>query len=261
MCDYCSWIDQILARIKVETTEPLKKKPRVHVDPVVVVHGGAGRIPQKEREQMLLEVKNAAIEAYRDLINGKRAVDAVEKAISHMESKPYFNCARGGALDVNDEVVMDAGIVTKDNAGFVGGVRDIEHPITLARKVLEKTEHVLIVENGAQKFALDNGIEILPPGSLNVYESTISQRSDEESMFECVSSCSGEGEWNEDEWKNNIEDGRKKECRSDCVVVRSEEGEAFPYCVMSISDLDEPTVLQVSFITFYAYLNEISTKP
>lgn len=55
MCDYCSWIDQILARIKAETTKP-KKKPRAHVDPVVAVHGGAGKIPWKKRERMLLEV-------------------------------------------------------------------------------------------------------------------------------------------------------------------------------------------------------------
>lgn len=56
MCDYCSWIDQILARIKIETTQPAKKKPRLHVDPVVIVHGGAGNLPRKKREHMLLEV-------------------------------------------------------------------------------------------------------------------------------------------------------------------------------------------------------------
>lgn len=58
-------------------------------------------------------------------------MNAVEKAISYMESKPFFNCARGGSLDVNDDIVMDAAIMTKDGVGFVGGVRDIEHPITL----------------------------------------------------------------------------------------------------------------------------------
>ena len=76
-------------------------------------------------------MKNAAIEAYKDLINGRSAVDAVEKAISHMESEAYFNCAKGGSLDINDEVVTDAAIVTKEDAGCVGAVRDIEHPITL----------------------------------------------------------------------------------------------------------------------------------
>ncbi|XP_031843136.2 isoaspartyl peptidase/L-asparaginase [Nomia melanderi] len=129
MCDYCSWVEQILSRIVIETKP--EKKPRVHVDPVIVVHGGAGKIPRKIRHRMLIEVKNASIEAYKDLVNGKSAVHAVEKAISYMESKPHFNCAKGGCMDVNDEVVMDATIVTPEDAGCVGAVRDIEHPISL----------------------------------------------------------------------------------------------------------------------------------
>lgn len=69
MCDYCSWIDQILARIKAETTKP-EKKPRVHVDPVVAVHGGAGKIPRKKRERMVLEVtENIHL---RNIINEER---------------------------------------------------------------------------------------------------------------------------------------------------------------------------------------------
>lgn len=48
-----------------------------------------------------------------------------------MESKPFFNCAKGGSLDINDEVVMDAAIMTTHDAGCVGAVRDIEHPISL----------------------------------------------------------------------------------------------------------------------------------
>lgn len=55
MCDYCSWIDQILARIKSESKLE-KKKRRVYVNPVIVVHGGAGKIPQDKRKHMLLEV-------------------------------------------------------------------------------------------------------------------------------------------------------------------------------------------------------------
>lgn len=55
MCDYCSWIDQILVRINAEA-KPEKKKHKIHVDPVIIVHGGAGRIPRKKRERMLFEV-------------------------------------------------------------------------------------------------------------------------------------------------------------------------------------------------------------
>lgn len=55
MCDYCSWIDQILTRIRNEI-KPEKKKRRVYVDPVIIVHGGAGKIPRNKRKHILLEV-------------------------------------------------------------------------------------------------------------------------------------------------------------------------------------------------------------
>ncbi|KAF3420835.1 hypothetical protein E2986_11000 [Frieseomelitta varia] len=130
MCDYCSWINQILARIKYESKLD-KKKRRIYTDPVIVVHGGAGKIPRAKHKRMLFEVKNAAIEAYCDLINGESATDAVEKAVAYMESRPLFNCAKGGSLNVNDEIVTDAAIMTTRDAGCVGAVRDIEHPISL----------------------------------------------------------------------------------------------------------------------------------
>ncbi|EGI63271.1 Putative L-asparaginase [Acromyrmex echinatior] len=86
-----------------------------------------------------------------------------------MESKKYFNCAYGGSLDVNGEVVMDAAIMTNDlRVGCVGAVRNIAHPITLAKMVLQQTEHVLIVEAGAQKFSMESGIPTLSPGQLIV---------------------------------------------------------------------------------------------
>lgn len=77
-------------------------------------------------------MKNAAVAAYRDLIKGCCSLDAVERAICHMENKKYFNCAYGGSLDANGEVVMDAAIMTNDlRVGCVGAVRNIAHPITL----------------------------------------------------------------------------------------------------------------------------------
>ncbi|XP_017753889.1 PREDICTED: LOW QUALITY PROTEIN: isoaspartyl peptidase/L-asparaginase-like [Eufriesea mexicana] len=121
-----------------------------------------------------------------------------------MESKPFFNCAKGGCLDVNDEVVTDAAIMTPHGAGCIGAVRDIEHPISLARKVLENTEHILIVENGAQKFALANGISILPPGTLNMRESLTSFME----AFESVTCCINED--HENEWEDDAK--TKKKC-------------------------------------------------
>ncbi|CAK9795649.1 Probable isoaspartyl peptidase/L-asparaginase CG7860 [Anthophora plagiata] len=243
MCDYCSWIDQILTRIK-DAEKPDKKKRHVYVDPIIIVHGGAGKIPRRKRERMLFEVKNAAIEAYSDLINGRSAINAVERAISYMESNPLFNCAKGGCLDVNDEVVTDAAIMTTRDAGCVGAVRDIEHPICLARRVLENTKHVLIVEKGAQKLALDNGVPILPPGTL-ICESLPS------SIFESMTCCTNEGEY---EWQNDTDD-EKDICDPDCVLNRSTEGETFPYRPLSTdSDFwDEPSILQAGAVGVVAY--------
>lgn len=65
-------------------------------------------------------------------------MDAVEKAISYMENKSLFNCGKGGSLDVNNEVVMDAAIMTTKDAGCVGAVRDIEHPISLGLCLVTK---------------------------------------------------------------------------------------------------------------------------
>ncbi|KAL6445781.1 hypothetical protein ACFW04_000910 [Cataglyphis niger] len=167
MCDYCVWIREILAKIEAETEK--KKKIKLRADPVVIVHGGAGKIPRYARKFMLDEVKNAAVAAYRDLIRGCCSLNAVERAICHMESKKYFNCAYGGSLDANGEVVMDAAIMTNDlRVGCVGAVRNIAHPITLAKLVLQKTEHMLIVEDGAQKFALESNFPTLSPSQLIV---------------------------------------------------------------------------------------------
>ena len=106
--------------------------------------------------------------------------------------------------------------------------------LTIARKVLEKTGHVLIVENGAQKFALDNGIPILPPGSLNTADS---------SSFESLTYCINEKENEENKW--NDDENRKIECDSDCFINRSLDGEE--YCVLSsdLTDWDDPMILQV----------------
>lgn len=77
-------------------------------------------------------MKRAAVAAYRDLLKGRCSLDVVEGAIRHMERKKYFNCAYGGSLDANGEVVMDAAIMTNNlRAGCVGAVRNIAHPISL----------------------------------------------------------------------------------------------------------------------------------
>ncbi|KAI4477375.1 hypothetical protein M0804_012761 [Polistes exclamans] len=163
MCDYCSWIEQILARINVESKLLQERIPPPRVDPTVIVHGGAGRITKMKRTFMLEEVKSAALEAYKTLIEGYTAVDAVDTAISRMENTLYLNYMEEAYTHTNDEIIMDAAIMTNNlDAGCVGVVCGIEHPIKLAREVLENTNHVLVVESGAQKLAGKAKLSKLP---------------------------------------------------------------------------------------------------
>ncbi|XP_018392138.1 PREDICTED: isoaspartyl peptidase/L-asparaginase-like isoform X2 [Cyphomyrmex costatus] len=247
MCDYCAWISKILAKIKARETQ-IKKKKKKGVDPVVVVHGGAGRIPQYARKFMLDEVKKAAITAYLDLTKGCCSLDAVERAICHMESKKYFNCAYGGSLDANGEVVMDAAIMTNDlRAGCVGAVRNIAHPITLAKMVLQQTEHVLIVETGAQKFNLESGIPTLSPGQLIVTSDSKTSLHEE-----------GNNALDIRKIQELLDDGDKqsdkKECIPECVIERDKEEGA----TLEVTGIDEfleidPDFIQVGAVGAVAY--------
>lgn len=115
---------------------------------------------------------------------------------------------------------------------------------------------MLIVENGAQKFALDNGIQTLPPGSLVARESVTSQDSGEEGVcsFEsCVGICHTQN--SDDDARNATElnsftEGEAIGCDSECVLIRSCGGETHPCYALSIDSedlMDASTVLQVCF--------------
>ncbi|XP_011641591.1 isoaspartyl peptidase/L-asparaginase-like isoform X2 [Pogonomyrmex barbatus] len=248
ICDYCSWISEILANLETQIKKKKKKKvPRVN--PIIIVHGGAGRIPRYARKFMLDEVKKAAVAAYEDLMKGRSSLTAVERAICHMERKKYFNCAYGGSLDANGEVVMDAAIMTSDfRAGSVGAVRNIAHPITLAKMVLQKTKHVLIVEAGAQKFALESGISTLSPGQLIVTSDSKTSLHEEKN---------NETSKTQEFLQNEEKRSGKKECIPECVIQRHEEDES-SISEVTVVGLDqsleiEPDSIQLGAVGAVAY--------
>ncbi|XP_077266835.1 isoaspartyl peptidase/L-asparaginase [Temnothorax americanus] len=248
MCDYCAWISEILARISAETR--IRKKKKKRVDPVVVVHGGAGRIPRYAQKFMLDEVKNAAVAAYRDLIKGRCSLDAVERAICHMESKKYFNCGYGGSLDANGEVVMDAAIMTNGlRAGCVGAVRNIAHPITLAKIVLQQAGLVLIVEAGAQKFALESGVPTLSPGQLIVTSDSKTSLHEEE--INDFNRDTDEEAQDIEKTQELLQDGDKpsgkKECIPECVIERYGDKEEAG-AIFEVARLDEFLEVEPDFI-------------
>lgn len=131
----------------------------------IVIHGGAG--PDSEfikQNQAAYEegLKKAAQIGYEVLKGGGTAMDAVENAVQTLEDNGIFNAGYGSALNINGEVEMDAAIMNGKNlkAGAVSMVKNIKNPISLAKLVLEKTNHVLISGYGAAEFAANENVPL-----------------------------------------------------------------------------------------------------
>ena len=136
----------------------------------LMVHGGAWAIPDSMVDAHLAGCRAAAEEGGRVLSGGGSALDAVEAAIRTMEEDPTFDAGRGSFLNREGAVEMDAIIMdgARLRAGSVAAVRNILHPVTLARMVMERTDHVLLVGEGANLFAAEMGIEATPEEELLV---------------------------------------------------------------------------------------------
>ncbi|WP_221070766.1 isoaspartyl peptidase/L-asparaginase family protein [Vibrio alfacsensis] len=132
----------------------------------IAIHGGAGTIL---REQMSDELQlsiladlEAAVKAgHQILAKGGEALDAVVMAVKVLEDSPNFNAGKGSVLTHNEMVEMDASVMDGKSqaAGAVAGVRHIKNPIELARDVMRNSNHVLLVGEGAEKFAFEQGYE------------------------------------------------------------------------------------------------------
>ena len=132
----------------------------------IVVHGGAGVLSNLSIEQQQIiekKVSETLIFAYKILQNGGSSVDAVEFAVSEFEDSPLFNAGRGSVYTSEEVQEMDASIMfgLDRSAGAVASVKKVKNPIRLARKVFEKTEHVLLVGDGAEAFAKSIGEPIV----------------------------------------------------------------------------------------------------
>lgn len=132
----------------------------------LAIHGGAGTILKStmtpEKELAYTQALTDAIRAGESVLkNGGAALDAVEKAIISLENNPLFNAGRGAVFTNEGKNELDASIMNgKDlTAGAVAGVRNIKNPISLARAVMEKSEHVLLAGTGAEAFAKSIGAE------------------------------------------------------------------------------------------------------
>ncbi|HIP88785.1 MAG TPA: asparaginase [Thermococcus paralvinellae] len=131
----------------------------------IIVHGGAGTIKKEEKIPKAIEgVKEAALAGWKELKKGS-ALDAVEEAIKSLEDNPIFNAGTGSVLTLDGKVEMDAAIMRGKTleAGAVASIWGVKNPISVARKVMEKTDHVLLVGEGAVKFARIMGFDEYNP--------------------------------------------------------------------------------------------------
>jgi beta-aspartyl-peptidase (threonine type) len=133
-----------------------------------IIHGGAGVIkkgslsPEKEKEYKD-KLEEAVLAGYKALQAGKSSLDAVEIAIRILEDSPLFNAGKGAVFTNDGRNELDASIMHGKTmaAGAVAGLRHVKNPITLARAVMEKSPHVMMTGEGAEKFAREQKLDIV----------------------------------------------------------------------------------------------------
>ena len=131
----------------------------------LALHGGAGTILRSTMTAGLQQQYEAGLRAaldagYEILHGGGSALDAVEAAVCSLEDFPLFNAARGAVFNHEGGHELDAAIMegSRLGCGAVAGVSGIRNPVSLARMVMEKSEHVLLAGRAAEAFAAANGM-------------------------------------------------------------------------------------------------------
>ncbi|MBP9664728.1 MAG: isoaspartyl peptidase/L-asparaginase [Pyrinomonadaceae bacterium] len=133
-----------------------------------IIHGGAGVIkkgslsPEKEAAYKA-KLTEAVMAGYKALQDGKSSLDAVEIAIRLLEDSPLFNAGKGAVFTNDGKNELDSSIMDGKTlaAGSAAGLHKVKNPITLARAIMEKSPHVMMVGDGAEKFAAEQKIELV----------------------------------------------------------------------------------------------------
>jgi len=150
----------ILINITAQTGQPNGKY-------VLVIHGGAGAVdatlPDSIKNFYYSSLEEALKIGEKILKENGTSLDAVEHVIRYLEDNPYFNAGKGAVLTSAGEAELDASIMDgKDlSCGAVSNVKTVKNPISLARKVMEKTPHVMLTSEGAEKFAAEINLELV----------------------------------------------------------------------------------------------------
>ena len=135
----------------------------------IAIHGGAGTMPRAEitpelEAQYRADLAQALDTGYGVLEKGGTSQDAAIAAVKILEDSPLFNAGKGAVFNRDGEVELDAAVMdgASRRAGSVAGLKHIKNPIELARLVMDKSPHVMLIGPGAEEFALDQGMTLVP---------------------------------------------------------------------------------------------------
>lgn len=136
---------------------------------VLAIHGGAGvekaSMTSQTEQQARAALELALRRGYEQLQQGRPAMDAVTTAITTLEDDPLFNAGRGAVFNHDGRNELDASLMDGATmaAGAVAGVHRVKNPVLLARAVMERSPHVMMVGDGAEQFAAEQGVALVDP--------------------------------------------------------------------------------------------------
>ncbi|MBT8393979.1 MAG: isoaspartyl peptidase/L-asparaginase [Flavobacteriaceae bacterium] len=161
-------IDSEIRESKIQSPPPPPTSEKTNPLFSIAIHGGAGTILRKnmsaEKEAKYKDKLEEAIRVgYEVLKNGGTSLDAVTKTINVLEDSPLFNAGKGAVFTNAGTNELDASIMDGQtlNAGASAGTTNVKNPIDLARAIMDKSPHVMMSGKGAEKFAEEQGLEIV----------------------------------------------------------------------------------------------------
>lgn len=143
--------------------------PALAAAPMLVIHGGAAveksSLSPDQQAQPCEAMQRALRAGHAVLQRGGSAVDAVAATITVLEDAPQFNAGRGAVFTHDGKNELDAAIMdgASGKAGAIAGVHTVKNPIQLARSVMDRSQHVMLVGDGAEQFAREQGITLVEP--------------------------------------------------------------------------------------------------
>jgi len=139
-----------------------------NLKPSLIIHGGAWNIPDEAVDDCRAGIRRALEAGWKVLSSAGTAMDAIEASIVVLEDDPTFDAGIGSHLNRDGRVQLDAIVMDGATlkAGAVAAIERVRNPIRLARAILEKSEHMMLVAAGAEKFAEENGVPLCAPEEL-----------------------------------------------------------------------------------------------